>query len=115
MPTVKRKQINKNVFNFLLILFLTLSTVVSGFNIYKFINRSPRVVVVNVLKNDITYWQDIVKNNPTYRDGYIILSKLYLEDNQLKTAQNLIRKAYTLDPLNESVKETGFVLGIKNF
>jgi len=57
------------------------------------------------LEKLIKKWENIVSENPTYRDGYLYLALYYLkEDNKEKAIDNL-SKAIALDPNHESIKE----------
>lgn len=53
---------------------------------------------------DITFWQRIVEENPTYRDGWIRLAVGYYEDGDIDKAIEALDKAKEIDPNNETVK-----------
>lgn len=99
----------------LLIVFVLTTASLSILNIYNFLSKQPEVIITDTLDEKISYWQGFVNENPTYRDGYLVLSKLYFKKNNLPIAQNLARRAYYLDPLSSEVINTGRVLGIKSF
>lgn len=112
--TAHHKNTSKNVFIALIFVSLLLM-LVSIFNLNNFIKRKPEVIVKDTLENQISYWQEFIDENPTYRDGYLILSKLYIEKGNFKMAQNLVKRAYIVDPISSEVKKAGKVLGISSY
>lgn len=63
------------------------------------------------IKNEIAYWENLIQETPTYRDGYLKLATLYwqLEDKE-KVKENL-DKAIEVDPNYEETKRLRKQLG----
>lgn len=81
-------------------------------NFYLFLNKQPKLTTYEKIDEDILYWQDFVNRFPTYRDGYVILTKLYNEKGKSDVAINLIKRALVLDPFSDNVLNEAKVLGI---
>ena len=57
------------------------------------------------LENDKLFWQEFVFDNPTYLDGWIMLTKVNLELGNLEEAKAALEKARTLNPNSEEITE----------
>jgi tetratricopeptide (TPR) repeat protein len=63
-------------------------------------------------RQQIAYWEKIVKNYPTYVDGYLKLSVLYSERGDKKQASKNIDLALNVDPNSEKVRQLKIELGL---
>lgn len=93
------------------VFILTLTTL----NINKFLNdRKVLGVAVDNEKilTEKEYWLGVVKDNPTYIDGYLELAKVDVELNLNEEAKNYIQKAYSLQPNSEKITEIKALLGL---
>ncbi len=61
----------------------------------------------SVIQSKIDYWEEIVEQYPTYRDGYLRLALLNLRLNKNEIAQRHFYSAYTIDPNNGAVAAVG--------
>ena len=52
-----------------------------------------------------SYWEDIVARHPSYRDGYLELAQIALDDGDKKEAEVLILRAQQVDPNSLLVEE----------
>jgi len=59
---------------------------------------------------EIAFWQKIVEENPTYRDGWIRLAVGYYEDGDVDRAIEALDKAKEIDPNNETVKSLNKII-----
>lgn len=57
------------------------------------------------LNEDKRFWQDFVSDNPTYLDGWIMLTKVNLELGNLEEAKVAFEKARIINPNSEKVSE----------
>ncbi len=83
-------------------------------NINKFI--STRKVLGATVDNEKildekTYWLEVVKDNPTYIDGYLELAKVDVELDLREEAKSYIQMAYSLQPNSEKINEVKALLG----
>lgn len=58
----------------------------------------------------IVYWEKIIQTKPNYRDGYIQLAALYLQEGNLEKAKAMVVKAKNIDPLSSGVVELEKIL-----
>lgn len=55
-------------------------------------------------QQEITYaWEEILKERPDYRDGWLQLSALYLEQGDKLKAKEALLRAKLLDPNNDNI------------
>ncbi len=59
------------------------------------------------LKDDpvSNYWQQIVKDKPSYRDGYITLAVTAFNKRNCQETRFYLDKAYDIDPDNQTLQE----------
>lgn len=81
--------------------FIVFVLAISALNIIEFIARKPRVVIVETDRNDIVFWENIQKKNPTFRDAYLVLSKIKESEGDVLSAQDLRNEALKIDPYME--------------
>ncbi len=55
--------------------------------------------------SEISHWETIVKQNPSYPDGWAKLAELWLENNRKDLAQHSIAQAFELAPFREDLEE----------
>lgn len=63
------------------------------------------------IKNEIIYWEEIVRETPTYRDGYLKLATLYWQLREDEKAKENLDKAIAIDPNSEKARELKNQLG----
>lgn len=68
-------------------------------------NLAVQVYRKENLNDQINYWEKLIKNQPTYRDGYLELSFLYYQLNYEEPAFRYWKKAKEIDPNNKTVLE----------
>lgn len=71
---------------------------VGVFNIYRHYNAKPQVIVVDTVKNDIAFWEGIQNKYPTFRDAYIVLSKIKSQEGDVLGATIMQNEAMKIDP-----------------
>jgi tetratricopeptide (TPR) repeat protein len=59
---------------------------------------------------DLKFWQNEVKENPDYRDGYFSLALLYYQLKDIKNASRNLDKAMNIDPNFEQGKQLREIL-----
>lgn len=64
------------------------------------------------VRQDINYWETVLKTKPHSRDVFLRLSILNYQLYQHKKAREYWEKAFYLDPNNEVVQEFGQILGV---
>lgn len=67
-------------------------------NIYGHMIKEPRVIVLDTTEADIAFWENIQRNNPTYRDAYIVLSQIKSKEGDVLGAKTMIEEALEVDP-----------------
>jgi tetratricopeptide (TPR) repeat protein len=66
-----------------------------------------QVNIYDYLTAEINYWKQIIKEEPSYRDGYLQLSLLYYQIDDSTAAASYWQAANELDPNNNTVKAIG--------
>lgn len=51
----------------------------------------------------VAYWEQIVKERPNYRDGWIHLAASYYKIGEKQKAKDAIKRAKELDPTNQTI------------
>lgn len=51
----------------------------------------------------IIAWEQILQEQPSYRDGWLQLATLYLKEGNKAKAKEALRRAKTIDPNNENI------------
>jgi len=96
-------------FGVVFILFLT------SLNLLRF-NENKKVLGISTnLKNkekEIRFWENIVVNHPSYRDGWINLAKIELFYGNRDYAIAWFENAQKIDPNSASVAELKNLLGL---
>ncbi len=67
---------------------------------------------VTPLQNEKSYWENLVSQNPSYRDAYLQLAKVEVELGNKNEAITYITKALTLDPNSEKITSVQRELGL---
>ncbi|OGM28591.1 hypothetical protein A2801_01755 [Candidatus Woesebacteria bacterium RIFCSPHIGHO2_01_FULL_41_10] len=74
---------------------------------------NTRIVNSDSLNYDVAYWQAVVDENPTYRDGFVILSMLMQEKGEEVLATQYMQRVYEIDPFFKFSKDYySSVLGV---
>lgn len=68
------------------------------------VQQQEVLAAVDPWEKEVEFWQEVVRLHPTYRDGYIELSELYLEKDLKEAAKQAIDKAMEIDPLSDRAK-----------
>lgn len=55
-------------------------------------------------ERQIEYWEEFLKENPTYQDGYLELGKLYYNNGNFSKSEELMEIAKSLNPNSEKLK-----------
>lgn len=98
---------------------LTLLVLIAGFIAWSFymfktyqkipivsrISDCRRVLLGKEDLSEISHWETIVKQNPSYPDGWAKLAELWLENNRKDLAQYLADQAFELAPFREDLEE----------
>lgn len=79
-----------------LILILTI------LNITSFALSKPSVYTEESVEESKKFWQQIVQSHPSYKDGYLALARIYIEEDNIEASKVLIEKARQVSP-NEDV------------
>ena len=98
------------------ILFFTYITVcvllgLSIFNLQLYFNKKnvslPQVLGErsDQLNEDKRFWQEFVSDNPTYLDGWVMLTKVNLELGNLEEAKVAFEKARTINPNSDEISK----------
>jgi len=102
MPKAARKIVESRkylVFSGIFVVILSLANLVVAFKP----KTEVQVLAASTANNtekEIEFWQNVVRLHPTYRDGYIELTKLYSEAGLNVAAKQAIEKAIEIDPLS---------------
>jgi tetratricopeptide (TPR) repeat protein len=98
------------------IVFLLLA----GGNINKYLTdqTTPKVKGAQIdateMLNEKAYWEKIVKDNPTYRDGYLQLALINDQLGNKEESVNNFNKAKLIDPNSQKVADIQKLLNIQN-
>lgn len=98
-----------SVFNTIILLML----ITSAFNVYKFTNIKPETVTIDTTSKVKSFWEQIVRENPTYRDGYLVLSQIKGKEGSYNESAILYSRASVIDPFVDDKDLQGVVLGVK--
>jgi tetratricopeptide (TPR) repeat protein len=103
-------------------LFVLVIVVLTGINIFVFIYKQQHPIITqSVLGTEtavddstetITFWKSFIEKHPSYREGYMELSRLYSTEGDMKEAIHYYQLAKVLDPNNMFVQELGKTLGL---
>ncbi len=124
--SAKKKSLNKNLnlkkeFYFLCACCATvLLLLITSFNINQLV--SPKQILgtktqvkneeMKIINNEIANWEDFLKDNPGYFEGWVKLSELKLQIGDLSGAKEAFQKAWKIDPNSEEIKSLEKKLGI---
>lgn len=93
----------------ILLLFLT------GANIHNFL-ATKKVLSASVdmsdIENEKNYWQQIVSQNPTYRDGYLQLAIVYDTLGNKEESLKNFEKAKLIDPNSPKIPQVQKILNL---
>lgn len=67
-------------------------------NIYEFISRPPKIIVIQTSKDDEAFWENIQKEYPTYKDAYLVLSNIKKQEGDVLSAEDFKKEAFKIDP-----------------
>lgn len=81
------------IFNYVILVVLAVG---AGFVINE-VTSYPKVLGMKTFDNRV-YWEKLVNDNPTYRDGYIKLSIINWQLGNKLEARVLVNKALEIDP-----------------
>src|SRR3972149_10625863 len=85
----------------------------TSFNLNKFLNNQKvlgATIDTSGIENEKVYWEKLVTQNPTYRDGYL---QLAIIDNVLGNKEESLmyfQKAKSIDPNSEKISEVKRIL-----
>lgn len=71
-------------------------------NIYEYVNRPPKILVIRTDKDNEAFWQNIKQSYPTYKDAYLVLSNIKSEEGDVLSAKDYKDEASKIDPYLES-------------
>lgn len=94
------KKIPLNVI-FALILFLA-----SFFTLKNFYVKPASVILgtkTSHYQDEIVQWEQIVAEQPDYRDGWLRLVNLYYQNNEKQKAKDALQEVKEIDPNNEAI------------
>lgn len=91
--------------NFLYFLFASLIIFLSITNLALWAKSEIAQESREPIKKEILYWESIVAQTPTYRDGYLKLATLHWQLRDDEGARVYLEKAEQVDPNSEKVKE----------
>ncbi len=63
--------------------------------------KNEKVVVLGVKTSpieELSYWQELVAKNPTYRDGYIQIARIEIEMGDVEASSVALQTAKAIDP-----------------
>lgn len=63
------------------------------------------------IEREITKWESVVNETPTYRDGYLKLSTLYWKLHEDEKVRSAISRAEIIDPNYEEIEKLKNKLG----
>lgn len=99
---------------FLSILGVIAVLLLTGANIQN-LTSPKKVLGTNIdtspLQKQKSYWEEIVKKNPTYRDGYLELALINHTLGDKESSIKQFEKAKTIDPNSIKVREVQTLLG----
>lgn len=123
MPSAKKKKqkrkakvsYRKYFVHYLYCLAIIILLTITGINIDKYLNQEKVLgtsVDTTPLQNEKKYWENILKDTPTYIDGYLQIAKVEVELGNKNEALNMIQKALILDPNSIRITEVQKNLGL---
>ena len=83
---------------------------VAAINLFVFVSRKPDVVSIATTTDEHAFWQKIIEENPTYRDGYLVLYELEKQNGDNREQERLLGKAVNIDPFIDGTNWSGLVL-----
>jgi len=75
---------------------------VASFNIFIFLTKPTEINNLESTSETFEYWQGVITEYPSYKDGYLTLARLHIEKGNTQTAKLLINQARELSP-NENL------------
>lgn len=119
MPALKKfKKYRSEVFYFLTCITVISTLILAGANINKFLNDQTTAHVQGAaidggqLLNEKVYWEQIIKDNPTYRDGYLELALINDQLGNKKESEVNFNKAKSIDPNSSKVLQIQKLLNL---
>ncbi len=79
-------------------IFILFLMILSSINFLVYFNRPKKLVVDENQTLIFDYWQNILREHPTYRDGYLELAYLEIQGGDGREAQIALEEARKLDP-----------------
>lgn len=86
----------------------------SGVFLYNYYIISNTKNTVPSLSEQADYWEDVIRENPTYLDAYVELAQIELARENEERAVDLIEFANSLDPNSEKLKGYSEFLGVSS-
>lgn len=108
MPKDLAQNLNKNVIIHLAICSLTIFLLylsISNLNHYLSLANVLGASTSNELEQEKKFWEEIVKDSPTYQDGWIELAKVLFELKETNYAVGAYNTAKAINPNNLKLKE----------
>lgn len=103
MPKCPPKK-ESSTFNIFLSILALLILILTALNLYTFNHKKTEVLGVKEDPvSELNYWQKIVNQNPSYRDGWIQLAKVESEMGNDSKANNYLQIAKSIDPNSTKV------------
>lgn len=93
------------------IALISVAIVVVSFDLYSnhVENRQYKGEKKNIT-NELSYWENTVRQKPDYRDGYFSLALIYYQMKDFNKSSENLNKAMSLDPNFEKGKELKGIL-----
>lgn len=98
----------------IIILFAVSFNIQTYFTNQKVLGARTEVKTDNGLLDQKIFWEKIVSQNPTYRDGFLTLAQIENELGNSDSAQKALEKARQIDPNSEKIIEVEKLLNIQN-
>ncbi len=104
MPKPAKKKNKNHLYLFCSICAVIVILSLSSFNFERFLAKQKvlgtqtEIATQNALTEQILFWEKLVSENPTYRDGWLELGKLYEQAGQSDKGTAALLKARQIDP-----------------
>lgn len=103
MPKTAQKVFTSSGFFYVICALLVVAITIVNISFSK--RPTPSVAAAAYsIEDEISFWKEFALLHPTYRDAFIQLAKLYLEEGKVEEARQAVEQALKIDPLSEEAK-----------
>ena len=101
-PNISRfipERINEDVLFLAGLLFILLSSLAVGFDLYKSLTLERRLIgETSELQRKLNFWESEISKHPNFRDAYFNLALIKYQLKDFNSSKNNLEKALEIDP-----------------